>query len=426
MSKIILRSESGKWTYETTTDDAIFAPILGSMMEAGVALEEELVIPGALGEALEKGWKYIELLRSWEKWEDEYDKCMLPSDVQRELPTMPSVVLYKKIEVLSKALSLPYGWESHTVIDTSFSVQERTHHMEQSMAYLFLHPESVIAVRKRMSPVLRQLDEDVGGSDTTVSLLAPFYRNVWLTKGIVSITMAEVLTYLDWELVRSYFSNEFYAPVLNLANRMLGEPDSMHGIYGLDVPLRRIDNKIKLSVTFNETDKCVGELYTKLLYNIPEDVDPMMLGMEPILKDQTMPLEYRLVCLRNGSNYVPVSDLVWWINTVIIKRSGSEYYRCEVTLEHVTPIRHNMFDMVAEDLGNAIGIYAMRRILLSLRCYVQGLTSNQRQWVYRVNVGPRDSNTTRRAELFIQSINKWMEKNSEGDEGVRCLGMGDK
>ena len=72
MANITLRNMSGGWEYKTTVDDPLFSSILGAMFEEGMELPEVLVMEGALGEVLEREWKYIELLKEWKEREKMY------------------------------------------------------------------------------------------------------------------------------------------------------------------------------------------------------------------------------------------------------------------------------------------------------------------------------------------------------------------
>lgn len=246
MSRIRLRSVNGKWKYETTVDDPLFAPILGAMFEEGMTMPEELTIEGSLGEALEREWKYIVALQEWMKWEKEAitqrgDTQIEPRDDgithSREMVDVlggppPPTVWRHQFTVLATALSLPLGWESFVAVDNNTPMRERLLHMRVSMDYLLTHQPSFELASQDMTWAAHFLLQTVVATRTrytankvfrefhyTVPYLAPFIRNLWLTNrgntaGLKKRTViwprveiSTLLLNLDWPCILEYLSS---------------------------------------------------------------------------------------------------------------------------------------------------------------------------------------------------------------------------
>ena len=82
-------------------------------------------------------------------------------------------------------------------------------------------------------------------------------------------------------------------------------------------------------------------------------------------------------------------------------------------------------------LGETLGLYAMRRILLSLLYYIDKNADRARKLIKKENVSEKtkkkhekDLHAVERAELFAELLEKYIEEHNGEDEGVRTMEMG--
>ena len=469
MSVITLISESGRWKYKTKTTDPLFAPILGSMVEGGLELPSELIIPGSLGEALDREWKYIAILQQWEEWEQECNERApivyntevgIFSTLQRSIPNAPPLVLYRDVEVLSKALDFPEGWESHTLIDETSPLIDRVNHMKSSLLYLRKNPSSslihvrwmvaqstALASRSRDPIIWYTTKNDYGVTVNYYgSLLEPFFRNVYLSqldnKDVSKLAFPILLDQLDFEAIITYLipykdSNIFgLSTVIHLANTMLGRTQDPCVDYGLHFNVWEEGIGFGYNTRFNaeEDNSLLSRLYTRLLSHIPLEAHPKKLGLETILT----PSKTGIPKLVKGSDaleldkYVALTDVVAWVNATIVTQKiidrGSYMYSGDV-LDTVV-IKRTMFTGVITLLGNTIGLHAMRRMVLSLLYYLEknkekaAAPPKARRGVVSQNVQTAHSNlklAVERAELFANALEKYLEEHEGEDEEVKEL-----
>jgi hypothetical protein len=365
------------------------------MREDGVEVGSELVIPGALGEELENKWCYIEKLREWETWEANRD-------------SRPDLVKYSDVEVLSRALSLPYGWEAHTMIDTSYPLQDRVRHMLASLAYLEWRKHSVSAIYSYMDTMVEALYKRAG------NIILPFLRNIYLKDD--NGFNASIFTQIDWEALLKLLPSSDKCTT-NLAKFVLGQNEEPCMDYGIMLTSNDIPH---LHMMIAESSLIT--LYTNILHSMPEDISPISLGMAPICVISPIPLGFRMhygLDALSGEKYITLSHLVGWINSFIIVRYASKSKNGNLR-DTITILSTNVG--IVQKLYKTIGLYAMRRILISLRGYDKAV--NDPKWSCGLDIGKVSAADAYRAEMFANELEKSLEQHKGEDEGVKKLALG--
>ena len=504
MASIELQSSSGKWKHRTTVDDPVFAPILGSMVESGLDLPDTLIIPGVLGEELERHWKKIEDIHKWMQWEkrctevtvNDTEEYYTTSQVYAFMIGLPPPTVWRhEIRVLSIALNLPIGWEAYTAVDERTPLEERLEHMEASRLFLRAHPEyeergiqdvgddtsAKNLITTVSQPVVARKGDDI---NSRLPSLAAFARNVWLiNRGSSSspiitdvwhpVRFFTFLDQLDWEGIVTYLQPYSYLgtveTIYDLALVMTGQRDEAHfrmyysvqlawtteGIgfteHRADLEIDKPTNEMR-EVWRNPGDMLTGEdnlanIYSRLLSYMPDDTTITRMGLEPILGDYAEVLRpsatYRRFANdmdeedvyeayeRHGESYeeeftqievysTRISDIVAWVHATTLK-----YLAYIDTIPSLTPILStNKYDVrlmkkdfpsIIQLLGNTLGLYAMRRILLSLLYYVESTKGTSEEGV-EVRVD--------RALYFSQLLEEYLEEHEGEDEGVKTLALG--
>jgi hypothetical protein len=486
MSRIILRSSSGKWKYETITDDKLFQPILGSMIEEGMKLEDELVIGGALGEALDEQWKYVEMLREWIDWES---RCLDVSNKeilqhQEELGGHPdygrvtnnrvrrieygnieesrSVLYVKEIRppqevlwrhkfaVLINALTLPEGWELHVVVDEHTPLIERQHHLQSSLNYL----------RKNAASALRRgCDRFTSGADdfrihdgnrimgdievVDGSLLESLARNCLLIElsnlienneeeqDMPYLTNNIMIDRLDWEVAREMTKDNAYNQGNNIysaAEFLLGKSYVLSNLF---IKLEQREDGLSLaSIGYIKPEECdrLMRLYKKILDILPED---SMLGIEPILGivDEDMHGWYAIErphTVVNWTNYMALTYLQWCRTCNLHARRTTDKRGWEAL-----PITRTDFPEIVNFLGKTLGLYALRRILLSLLYYILKNANKARNprkgKVSQKTQEKREKllQAVERAELFADLVEKYLEQHEGEDTSIITMKLGE-
>jgi hypothetical protein len=438
------------------------------MREEGITLPSELVLPGALGDALDKNWMYIDKLQKWDEWEIELQK-RFPIVYKSQLGTTVQYVdwvesmkgyvtvepvHYRDVEVLSKTLQLPEGWESHTIMDESYPLSERVNHMRASFAYLRKSPLDNVLMDLEMDITTKNLEDTSREKESVstiiddnkkvtpyhTSLLAPFFRNVWL--GRLRDQRSEKLQFpifiakVDILALRSYLEpyvdaaedDEFTSPGLGVLNTMFlcntimwTAPDPINSIgFELTIYNDGIGFDKNYNASHSADSKIVSKLYTKLLQFIPLDVSPLDIGLEYIINEkrerierQYDPLEgltrfeRRLTSaqIRSRGNstetYILINKTVGWVNSNLISLRLSG-----VTFDTIV-ITKKQFPRVISILASTIGIYAMRRMLISLLHSLEN---------HKYNKDSLD-----RVESFSDMLENYLAEHEEDDDGVITL-----
>jgi hypothetical protein len=444
MERILLQSASGKWKYRTTTDDPVFAPLFDSMKDAGLTLSGTLIIPGALGEELEKNWGYVEVLRVWDVWEKGMDnytkKDVVPPNrntssygaLASMYPIPDKIVRYKDVEVLSRALALPDGWYSHTIIDETAPLHERIYHMKASFSYLRKYHFGNTLAEWDMDEMGRKIVNDareyeseatVDGEPYYASLLAPFVRNVWLNDPNRLLPLPYLISRIDFPALYGYLqpyamiAKEKLMYVIYLVQSVLGKIDYPVINYGFDIVLYPdmlgFDRSKKKSDLGDNI--VLRDLYTKMLNYMPLDVHPENLGLESIVDkllgpDNRYVRTQQYVTLRERIEaaqrlmegklhpHIPVSDYVGWVNSnIIASRQGHDTgYLAPVS------IGKKGFPLVITHLSETVGLHAMRRILLSLLHFLN-----------------KEENS--RVEEFTALLEKYLEEHEGENEDIVIL-----
>jgi hypothetical protein len=487
MSSILLRSESGKWKRETTTDDKLFSPILGAMVEEGIDLGKELVIEGALGEELDEKWWCIELLEEWIMWEA---MCLDVSsrDVLQHLEELggqsdwgrvtkngvrkieyadnvitigphanlyvkelrpPQKVLWRQdIAILSNALSLPDGWELHVAVDERTSLIERRHHLQSSLNYL----------RKNAASALRRgggaftgvnfcvYDEKRVMDDREVvngSLFDALGRNCLLiefdallkdnrdTSSFPNLTTNIMVDRMDWHILREMTEgNETIEgkAVYSAADYMLG--GTSEGRSWITDVSRRIEG-ISMDNYYSHPEECdrMARLYEKLLTILPEDSKYM--GIESILGTDTERQSWGTKRVNEIVGWIHYYALTYlqWLRTYDVHAARQTDKRGWEKL----PIARCDFPEIVAFLGKTLGLRSLRRILLSLLYYLVENADKARnprkskKPVSRKTQEKRDKHlqAVERAELFAELIEKYLEEHEGEDEGVKTFKLGE-
>jgi hypothetical protein len=439
MSAIQLRSASGKWKYKTTTDDPLFASVIGSMVEEGMTLGKELVLPGALGEALEKEWKYIKILQEWIDWEKRVIEGLQDKTIERPVDLVksnvdvvvaggfpPPTLWLHDIHVISRALTLPIGWEAYTATDSRISLTERVHHMKASQKYIVENGLMLRGVQDTVTydaeELISHVYEQSSHVDITnkngvvlpyyVYLLAAFARNVWLinrrktpnpkigTTAWKAVTLYTFLDMLDWEAILPYLTpyagkSEEIDKTLRLAATMTGTlprmPTRSDEVEEYDRPLllkrsrkgissysrdeENIDYIMKYSSRKKQAeyiDSHLSRVYLRLLEYLPDDVSIERMGLEVIVgeKKPKWDTDFYMVNIRS---YVDISELVAWVHSTMLT-----YLKSEKKIGDKSSVKRELITLDVDDfpvavqlISDVLGEYVLGRILLSLLHYLE-------------------------------------------------------
>jgi hypothetical protein len=353
-------------------------------------------------------------------------------------PDNPTIVVWRhEMAVLVNALSLPEGWEAQVAVDERSPLVERVSHMRASMAYLRANPDSAKRIEHLLDPYMKGLydrsDDPTMRSNVErgISLLAPFVRNVWLTAiswGISGATktpymsLTYLLQYLDWEVMyeiaKEYKDDERVQGVLSIAEAVTGKVGPMKSPYAVhlakDMKCVGFGNGVRM-VGISVYISQVSFIYSYILSRLPDDVSPSVMGLEPILGIKKVesweapPLE-GLVRYTSAATTTSVSDIVGAINATVITylrwyKERTQYVApsdmtvYDANTGPLIPVNH--FKKVVKFLGETLGLYVMRRILLCLLHYIGK---------------NRECNETKRADMFCKLLEKHLEgKNGEYD-----------
>jgi hypothetical protein len=491
-SSIVLKA--GRWKYKTTTDDPLFANIVGAMVEDGMKLDDELVIEGVLGEELEKKWECIEVLKDWMSWgsvcnmllsscqyvpeppvitrgimyvpaipQPSITPLSLANRIQlatnesnvrtsdalairnrlTTLPTPPSRVLYRhEIQVLANALVLPAGWEAYTAIDEHSSDNEHIYHMKASLEFFRANLESDnYQLSFLEGPVQDLYNRTNDPNRTEGSLLAPFIRNLWLRAKCDKITMAHLLSYLNWATVLTilepYREHDRIAGLVSIAEAMTGNVKNKSS-YGV-LLIKNMAIGIGVGKTYNAAHplypSLLQSIYERILSHLPDDVEPSVLGLDIILdkkvKAWASPPSDPLILVRQyNSVNISVSNIVGAVNASII--THLRWYKNALqrslpnnTLYHsisdsIRVPRHH-FPKVVCFLGETVGLYAMRRMLICLLYSISRISNIKT----KVKKGQDKLNLElERAELFCELLEAYLSEHEGEDEGVITFELG--
>jgi len=369
------------------------------MREANLPLPDTLIIPGQLGIALDKNWKYYLLLLEWYKWENKLKLDRIVASIYPAIPYPPAppTIEYQQINVLSRALQLPPGWESYVHIDESVSVSDRVNHMRASYAYMKRNPKTrTHRLTEYNSELYRLSKEDTTTVTKTatkktitttkavgsaMSILEPFFRNIWLSDtDRVDIPTYLVFDKMDYAAMKAYIAEyNVDEKVVQLANGML-QGGFIPNYFG--IVLGETNGKLGI-VTFHpeDTGQALGRLYTRLLRNLPNDVDPEALGLRSILVADD---EYDTL------GYTTLNRLVGRINT----------YTLTYLALFGEPVPEREFPRSVRLVGETLGLYALRRMVLSLLHHLKKEGSNKR------------------VEVFIDVAEDYLDRHTGEDEGV--------
>ena len=382
--EIELVTESGKWKRVTTTDDELFRPILGAMVEEGMIMPSTLVFTSSVAEILEQDWHFLQLLYTrmvWYGYTTENDMILCDTCYLRAGgECQPPALLWRhQLTRLRQLLDLPWGWEEYVVVDTHTPKEEYVDHMN-GVYDLVSCTRSETVVREALTTEAKELLKTT--ADDPKPLLLPFLYNLYLQMEHESlcphIFMSDALTRLDWHIVEKYLAEKnpfFRSKPYNLSKIMQGRGY-----------MNNHDNDYiqTLCISSNRL-MCLGtpEAHLIKLYSLllPRMNNYYSLGLEPILGyKKTRALLPSSTCARTNTD-IPLtgsglSKLVGWVNAVILtyptmsrgradKKQSKEGVLYTPTCSRVRLARKD-FSTSVELLGKTVGLRAMRTILNAL------------------------------------------------------------
>jgi hypothetical protein len=179
-------------------------------------------------------------------------------------------------------------------------------------------------------------------------------------------------------------------------------------------------------------------LYSHLLRMLPNDIDPVELGLGSILTmhqlGSNIVVGPRVDELEDGSpdvNYmswamdgrINLTRLVWWVNSTVLRYlpwygcidSMVKHFKKSKNAPRYMPtmlcpmIDETNLPLIVDLVGKTLGIYAMRRMLLSLLHYIQREEG--------------DAFVLVRADVFAILIEKYIEEHDGDDEGSKTLNL---
>jgi hypothetical protein len=443
MATITLRSSSGKWVYDTTIDDPLFCNILESIREANGDLPAEVTIPGALGEALDTSWDKVTLLSQWMLWEISRVEAYLDSNKTCGVP--PAIVWRHEVEVLLSALNFPSTAEMFVMVDKQAPLVTRVDQMHHVLHYF---RETKVSSCVHRSPqvgyIIRVLEDDghIG------SLIDPFIVNIvhQMHSGLIPrsssgecwITIPILLEHLDWEALEAYLShykNDLDEKTRLLINTALGRgldwtstqnyTLSIVKSLGVGIGLRHDEHPMDYGR--------LGRLYSHMLRYIPDDMDPGKMGLDPILgtlSDDCTIGGVRVDSIVGWVNYGVITYYRWYLDRT--QTSDPQSQKC-INIEQerdVVRIPSSDFKWIVELLSDTVGIYAIRRILSSLRSYLQRNASHQPvaigNLVTHITMTQEQRQTLyiNRAKSFCNLLEESIKSHNGEDEEFRTLLLG--
>ena len=308
------------------------------------------------------------------------------------------------------------------------------------------------------------------GHDVRVSLMDPFIRNIYLMQlaGVVAagpflgrrpspwdkitIPMPVLLGYTDWNAAATILGehgkvlvrgkeeiNERIIPPLRLVDTMLGDMEGDRLAYGVN--LAKSMQGIGFVHNYRAQDpldsSLLARVYTYMLSVAPEDIPTNLMGLEPILGIKKVSTWAAPPSgLATGSHTSSVSDIIGWVNATVITyprwytdmiqsktAANTEAHRSTNTLL----IPRDAFPQIVQFLGETLGLYVMRRILLSLLYYTsetvleepkkaRGKVSAKAQAKYE-----EDKRMVERAELFAGLLEEYLAAHEGEDEEIVTL-----
>ena len=355
---IELCSKSGKWKHTTTTDDPLFSPLLGGMVEAGLELPRQLVIEGATGEILEQAWEYVLQLQ----------ECV-------EAGTRPEPYISRRdVEQVSHILELPRGWQMYTILDSTYSLEERIRYSSECRECIgekihtpqgmWINDVSLELTRGGMTIGLRVAWSSQSMSDMLRDLglfFLPFYRNVWLQhKSADTLTTIDEV---DWPVV--------HACLEKLDWPSIAKDEGVHEIY---LRLKRVSDffngypaEIPAVIAFNERTSIDPSLLSRVYYKMlglrSYASNTSFLGLGLLIYNRTY-----YIGRSHPNGDVPLSELVGYVNSRIITRylgtteATIEAWRTE-SVEALSPY----YMLAMKVLAEKVGLYPLRRIQASLQ-----------------------------------------------------------
>jgi hypothetical protein len=445
---------AGGWTHKTTVDDPLFAPILGSMLEDGMTLPDRLELQGSVGETIERDWYLLRELRKWTKWVGRVNMAnasnyadmrefIIHGSKSARIVTLdhvvyqpPKKVLWRhELLVLSNILQLPSGWEIHTAVDSRTPLQERIHHMEAMRSIMLSHPRfSHVLAAYITTPAVILYNPSYVEDDKKISILAPFIRNTWLmirarhidgdARG-VPLTLHTLLLHIDWEAVTAYIDSGAItspdtAKIRNLAQSMLGKVVKGDEIEfpEIDLTIRSVDQWYDQGRSSIEVRRIIA-LYTNLLTYMNDDVLPVELGLDFIVgvDGKKMKLTKGIRGLVRKVNYNLLHYIMCSHHTPESRYKNTGGWKGTIILS----------SEIVVILSKTIGLYAMRRILLSLLHFIAQNESKSKkpskEGVSQDTIKKKAklADIVGRANIFAAMLETYLEGKDDAYDGVKSF-----
>jgi hypothetical protein len=442
---IRLYTASG-WSHETTVDDPLFSPILGSMREEGITLPESLELTGSVGEVIERDWALVEVVKQWQAWDllcqqTDLKKYVIERTLTREVirscrndhPAYrpPDRVLYRReVDELSRILSLPEGWETYTIVDAGDTPIQRLYHMRASLNYTLSHLVQCDTLMVHTQPPSWSLLSGGGPSKYLITgsrsdtILDPFARNVWLQlrSGVIDgprdkdcLTLNTLILHIDWQCVIDLLSTHTTDKakwVTSLAKSLVGK-----GISSVEWSVPVDIDYLKFYVDIHEMCKAerkrITWMYEEYLSYMPKKCSIDIMGLLPILSGR--------ISTSRAYNYV--RRFVQTIHESIIVHSMDLPHTCLYTRMNGS-IRSRMVLSISSELCeflvSTIGLRAIRCIH---ECLMHHVTS-ELDAGYKLGLkGPVSSRNLvlMRADELRGALDDCIRLHDGEDEGVRDL-----
>lgn len=426
--QVTIRTRNGKWNKKTTFEDPLFSDILAPFIE----LKErptEVILDGIVAEAFETQWSSYEALISLMDDLDAYyhepgDAHFEPSRMARLISggrygsyagysSYGPTVYIHQINVLSRILTMPENWELCVAVDeTKSSDQEVDQHIElmgravlrdSSSSYVNVDDDHIIAATIWRTYSLMHDVKDV----------LPYFYGYLRNAALIDIGRSPTPKSLSWTsmpwnsfrrvLGKDNSNNDGSRIIRQTASMWLGEGSYKNQVV-LDV-LPRFDAKYRKIDMKDMID--VPKLYDVMFESFPEDVDPILIGLGPIIGCAGLDYYPRSANAQSAMmvaliNHYTLMYPQWLATSAFSGQSieGSyideEYYSIAIEL------------MISTTIGRP-GLY---RILLSLMSWYEREENNAKYY----------SKQRSRVITFAQSIESRLLQGDDNDEKRATLG----
>ena len=334
--KILIRTESGAWSREVERNDEMFRDLIDPYTELGTT-PSEIVLSGVVGQVIETQWPKYEAMLEYRNFVMQLDpdcskrgetRAIMEALLGRkatESPSSPPLVKLSEFSALSNILNLPQDWTLWVYVDEDVSDVLYARHV-RAMGY---------AIMRTGDSSYSEMDKDRAWRNSKFVaglLMEGIDRYVWELrlimeneqydelKAIVRGTMRNAVlrsiardnqaAYLDWRLINYralYHSLRDALPagvrtdiILNTLLMWMGGGDYRKKTFRGPICLDAYG-----VVCYDES---LSSMYDLIIKSFPEDVDPILLGLEPIIANHHKKLAH--------PDTMGISPLAWWVSWV--------------------------------------------------------------------------------------------------------------